>query len=182
MLVSIWGSYRQTTVISGSNSRDIDPMLFYCWASVADSGSTVKQHWFSVSGTGSRFIQIPAPLCPTNPSLLNPDGYWEWHCDCDWGLKIGIQCERGGGGYKRVSLFFHRPWFPACGTHKSPPPLYRNLYWSSTTNPVEVRMIPWGGRDTGHYYVPGSGRSLILSRLPRTSYTRLTFCVLNRKI
>ena len=26
-------------------ARDVQPMLFYCWTSVADDGPTVKQHW-----------------------------------------------------------------------------------------------------------------------------------------
>ena len=30
-------------------STDVVPMLFYCWASVADAGSTIKQHWVNVS-------------------------------------------------------------------------------------------------------------------------------------
>ena len=28
---------------------DVDPMLFYCWASVADARPTIKQHWINVS-------------------------------------------------------------------------------------------------------------------------------------
>ena len=28
---------------------DVDPMLFYCWANVADAGSTLKQHSVNVS-------------------------------------------------------------------------------------------------------------------------------------
>ena len=30
-------------------TRDVEPMLFYCWASVRDAGLTLKQHWFDVS-------------------------------------------------------------------------------------------------------------------------------------
>ena len=30
-------------------ARGVDPMLVYCWASVADGGPTLKQHWFNVS-------------------------------------------------------------------------------------------------------------------------------------
>ena len=29
--------------------RYVEPMLFYCWASVADNRPTLKQHWLNVS-------------------------------------------------------------------------------------------------------------------------------------
>ena len=29
-------------------TRDVDPMLFQCWASVEDDGPTLKQHWVKV--------------------------------------------------------------------------------------------------------------------------------------
>ena len=29
-------------------TQDVDPMLFQCWASVADGGLTLKQHWINV--------------------------------------------------------------------------------------------------------------------------------------
>ena len=28
-------------------TRGVEPMLAYCWASVADVGPTIIQHWFS---------------------------------------------------------------------------------------------------------------------------------------
>ena len=37
-----WGAANQQT-------RDVDPMLFYCWASVVDGGPALKQHWVNVS-------------------------------------------------------------------------------------------------------------------------------------
>ena len=30
-------------------ARDVDPMLLWCWASVADGGSALQQHWVNVS-------------------------------------------------------------------------------------------------------------------------------------
>ena len=30
-------------------TRYVEPMLFYCWAGVADNGPTLKQHWLNVS-------------------------------------------------------------------------------------------------------------------------------------
>ena len=30
-------------------TRYVEPMSFYCWASVADNGPTLKQHWLNVS-------------------------------------------------------------------------------------------------------------------------------------
>ena len=31
------------------SAQDITPILFQCWASVADDGPTLKQHWVKVS-------------------------------------------------------------------------------------------------------------------------------------
>ena len=30
-------------------ARDVEPLLFKCWANVEDGGSTLKQHWLNVS-------------------------------------------------------------------------------------------------------------------------------------
>ena len=35
--------------ILSQQTRDVDPVLFQCWASVADGGPTFKQHWVSAS-------------------------------------------------------------------------------------------------------------------------------------
>ena len=44
---------RDTSVASvallSQQTRDVEPMLFWCWANVEDGGSTLKQHWFNVS-------------------------------------------------------------------------------------------------------------------------------------
>ena len=29
-------------------TRDAEPMLFYCWANVEDGGPTIKRHWVNV--------------------------------------------------------------------------------------------------------------------------------------
>ena len=43
--------------------QDIHPMLFQCWASVADAGSTLIQHWADVSRfLGQRRIPHGSPL------------------------------------------------------------------------------------------------------------------------
>ena len=39
--------YRVYTITS-QQTRDVDPPLIYCWASVDDARSTLKQHWCDV--------------------------------------------------------------------------------------------------------------------------------------
>ena len=34
---------------SSQQTRYVDPMLFYCWSSVADAGPALKQHWINIS-------------------------------------------------------------------------------------------------------------------------------------
>ena len=35
--------------VTSQQTRDVDPMLFLCWADVGDGGPTLKQHWVNVS-------------------------------------------------------------------------------------------------------------------------------------
>ena len=35
--------------VGTQQTRDIEPMLVYCWADVADGVPTLNQHWFNVS-------------------------------------------------------------------------------------------------------------------------------------
>ena len=34
---------------SSQQTRDTEPMLVYCWASVVDGGTTLNQHWLNGS-------------------------------------------------------------------------------------------------------------------------------------
>ena len=52
-------------------ARDIDPVLFQCWASVADAGPTLKQHWVNVS------------------CLLGSEHTGDW--GCHWTLNLCTQ-------------------------------------------------------------------------------------------
>ena len=36
-------------ICDSQQTRYVEPMLFYCWASVADNGPTLKRHWLNVS-------------------------------------------------------------------------------------------------------------------------------------
>ena len=79
-------------------ARDVEPLLFKCWANVEDGGSTLKQHWLNVScllsqplrlhfrrGTGSNRCQITMKLA----------GHWHWQSvgrhTLDSGGKEGAQ-------------------------------------------------------------------------------------------
>ena len=44
-----------TTNSTAQKRRDIEPMLFECWASVEDGGPAFNQHWFNVSFLFGRF-------------------------------------------------------------------------------------------------------------------------------
>ena len=55
--------------LSTQRTRDIDPMLDRCWASVLDGGTTLVQHWVDVScllGNDDRFIYIRAYVIYTS--------------------------------------------------------------------------------------------------------------------
>ena len=40
-------------------TRDIDPKLFQCWASIAADGLTLKPHWINVPCLLGRFLLRP---------------------------------------------------------------------------------------------------------------------------
>ena len=42
-----------------SQTRDVDTMLLYCWASVAGDGSTWKQHWFNGTCLLGLYVLMP---------------------------------------------------------------------------------------------------------------------------
>ena len=48
-----WGSWSAAHNVcmceTTQQTRDIDPMLDQCWASVVDGGQTLVQHWVDVS-------------------------------------------------------------------------------------------------------------------------------------
>ena len=48
-------------------TRDVEPMLGWCWPSVVDAGTTSNQHWFNVSS-------LLARDCPANTRLWTNDG------------------------------------------------------------------------------------------------------------
>ena len=35
-------------ICDSQQTRYVEPMLFYCWASVADNGPTLKRHWLKL--------------------------------------------------------------------------------------------------------------------------------------
>ena len=42
-------------------TRDVDPMLVYCWSDVVDGGATLTQHWVNVSCLLGVWINVQAP-------------------------------------------------------------------------------------------------------------------------
>ena len=45
-------------------TRDIDPKLDQCWATVYDAGPTLVQHWGDVSCLPGKGMDVPAYTCP----------------------------------------------------------------------------------------------------------------------
>ena len=42
-------TYRVWWDLRAQQTRDYEPVLFYCWSTVCDAGPTLKQHWLNIS-------------------------------------------------------------------------------------------------------------------------------------
>ena len=75
--------WHERRAISGIQ-RDVEPMLVWCWASVADAGPVSNQHWFYVSCLRGWFFnphmsQTPTPfICYQKTDTLQPGEWASW--------------------------------------------------------------------------------------------------------
>ena len=56
---------------SPRQTQDLDPMLFYCWSTVCDTGPILNHHWFNAEGRGVEpmLFYCRSTVCDAGPTL-----------------------------------------------------------------------------------------------------------------
>ena len=88
-------------------TRDVNPMLYYCWASVADGGPTVIQHWVNVSCLlvmRHEFVPLPRPRHVFHPIIFIKGTINSGHCPPNTICLPNVGSKAGQGSRRWPSL------------------------------------------------------------------------------